>query len=116
MQIWVALVLVPTNMAALVFWSQPYGPAIAVMAVGGMVPNLFILWRETGFSKAMCLPHLFIWPPLMALICVILVSDHEIMRGYWVYLLLLLCVDGVSLVFDSIDAVKWSRGDRAIAS
>ena len=112
-QIWVALILVPVNMAALLFIGAPGGLWVALLAVGGMVPNLFIMIRERGLSKAMALPHLVIWTPLIAVILVTMTGDGppEFRRFLW----LLLAVDALSLGFDYPDALKWARGDRKVA-
>ncbi len=112
-QIWVALILVPVNMAALVFIGAPGGLAVALLAVGGMVPNLFIMMRERGLSKAMALPHLVIWTPLIGVILVTLVGDGP--SAFHRFLWLLLAVDVLSLGFDFPDALKWARGDRKVA-
>ena len=43
---WVALILVPVNLAALLFLSAPQGTLVALLAVGGMAPNLLIMMRD----------------------------------------------------------------------
>ena len=110
-QIWVALILVPVNMAAIFFVAEPDGILIAALAIGGMMPNLFIMIKERGLSKAMALPHLLIWTPLV----LILLTTEHVPGTYHDYLLLLLAVDLLSLAFDYPDAWKWWKGDRAIA-
>lgn len=113
-QIWVALILVPVNIASLWFFYETMGALIAVLAVGGMLPNLLIMAFDRGLSKAMALPHLAVWVPLVAFLIWIVQSPYA--EGpYLTYLWLLLVVDGVSLAFDIPDAWKWLRGDRAIA-
>ena len=111
-QIWVALILVPINMASLWFVSEPKGILIATLAVGGLMPNIVIMVAERGLSKMMALPHLVIWMPLL-----ILLWSHvgATSGGFHSYLWLLLAVDGLSLAFDIPDAWKWWKGDRAIA-
>lgn len=105
-QIWVALILVPVNVAALALLGAPNGLWIAVLAVGGMLPNLGIMIRERGFSKAMALPHVLIWTPLVVLL---LITPKTPLIG------LILAVDLVSLGFDYPDTIKWLRGDRGVA-
>jgi len=113
-QIWVGLILVPVNMASVLFLLEPAGILIAVLAVGGMTPNLFIMIKERGLSKAMALPHLLIWTPLV-LILFSNVQSPQVNGTYQSYLRLLLAVDLLSLAFDYPDAWKWWKGDRAIA-
>ncbi|RMF40862.1 MAG: hypothetical protein D6754_02310 [Alphaproteobacteria bacterium] len=112
-QIWVALILVPVNMVSLAFAGAPGGALVAALAVGGMVPNLAILARERGFSRAMAFPHVVIWTPLIAVIVWRLAAGAE--GTFAAYLWLLLAVDLVSLGFDYTDAWRWWRGEREVA-
>ncbi len=113
-QVWVGLILVPVNMASILFVYQPTGLLIAALAIGGMTPNLYIMIKERGLSKAMSLPHLVIWTPLVIILLTNLGSPW-MQGGYQTYIWLLLAVDLVSLGFDFPDAWKWWKGDRAIA-
>ncbi len=112
-QIWVAVILVPVNMASIFFIFEPQGLLIAALAIGGMLPNLGIMIGERGLSKAMALPHLFLWTPLVVVIWQAL---NTTMGGFAAYLWLVLVVDLVSLGFDCPDAWKWIKGDRGIAA
>lgn len=114
-QLWVVLVLVPVNLASLAFLSAPGGAWIAGLAVGGMAPNLPIMFGERGLSRAMALPHILIWTPLVVLVLLTLTAGALLPPGFRAYLWLLLAVDLISLGFDYADAAKWLRGDRAIA-
>jgi len=114
-QIWVALILVPVNLAPLLFLGAPYAVWVAVLSVGGMMPNLPIMLDERGLSKRMALPHLLIWVPLLVLLGWVLANVDGVTGGYRTLLLLLLVVDLISLGFDFPDALKWWRGDREIA-
>ncbi len=111
-QIWVAGILVPVNMASLAFVSQPKGGWIALLAIGAMVPNMAIILIERGFSKMMALPHLIPWGILVVWL---MVATPQGSAAYGGYLWVLLGVDLVSLGFDIPDAIKWWRGDRATA-
>ena len=114
-QIWVALILVPVNMASLAFIGYPGAVLLAMLAVGGMLPNIAIMIAERGLSKAMALPHLLIWTPLLAVILWMLYAYPSFAPLFRSYLWLLLAVDALSLAFDFPDALKWKRGDRAVA-
>ena len=111
-RIWIALILVPINLAAALFWSHPSGLWIALLAIGGMTPNLALLLFERGFSKAMAFAHLILWPPLVVLILTTLSQPLE--AGYRFFLTALLLVDGISLAFDVPDAWKWWKGARSV--
>jgi len=114
-QVWVALTLVPVNLASLGFLTAPGGTWIAVLAVGGMLLNVPIMLVERGLSKAMAIPHILIWTPLVVLILLTLTAGSLLPSEFRTFLWLLLAVDLISLGFDYPDIVKWLRGDRAVA-
>lgn len=114
-QIWVALILVPANLLPLLFLDQPLVGWVAALSVGGVLPNMAIMLGERGLSKRMALPHVVIWPPLVALIGWLLLAGPVLSPGYQRMLMLVLLVDLISLAFDFVDANKWRKGDRDIA-
>lgn len=111
-QIWVACLLVPINMASLFFLSEPMGIWVALLANIAMMLNLPVMLRDRGFSKAMALPHIIPWTILVALL---IFARPEATGLYASYLIVLLIADTISLAFDYPDALKWLRGDRAVA-
>jgi hypothetical protein len=114
-QYWVLLILAPMNLMPLAFVSEPHGMWVAVLSVGGMLPNLPIMLMERGLSKRMALPHVVIWTPLVLLIGWLLLSDQVLSDGFRWMLIALLLVDLLSLAFDYVDAWKWKLGDRDVA-
>ncbi len=115
-QVWVALVLVPVNLLPLALLGgggvYPW-EGIAVLSVGGMAANLPIMIVERGLSRAMALPHVLLWTPLVIWGGLMLWAAPGAPGA--VVLGVILAVDMVSLGFDYPDAVKWWRGDRRIA-
>lgn len=111
-QIWVAIILVPVNIAALFFVFEPYGLLVAALANGGMLPNLGIMVWERGFSATMALPHVVIWTPLVLLVIWMILTDVTDDPAYRTFLWVLLVVDTLSLVFDFNDARKWMKSRR----
>ena len=114
-QIWVAFILAPVNMASLLFLNEVYGLWIALLAIGGMTPNLVIMAYERGLSKAMALPHLVIWTPLVIIIALWLNDGGPDAQLFPMYLWVLLGVNLISLAFDLKDGLAWLGGDRDIA-
>jgi len=114
-QIWVAVILVPVNLGPLLFYQEPYAFWVAVLSVGGMLPNLPIMLFDRGLSKRMALPHLVIWTPLVVLLVWLLNGLVGANDSYMTMLAVLLVVDLLSLAFDFPDAFKWWRGDRGVA-
>lgn len=100
-QIWVGLILVPVNLAAIFFVNEPRGWLIAILAIGGMFPNLIILLTLRSWPKTMALPHVFIWTPLMFILW-----PYVGMHGF---MTLLFAVNAVSLAFDFKDSWDWWR-------
>ena len=111
-QIWVFIILVPVQVASLFFLSEPLGFWIAILAILGMMPNIFIILYERGFSKLMSIPHLLPWTGLVLLI---IFARPEGSTGFGVYLWVLLVITFISLIFDYIDAIKLWNGDRSVA-
>lgn len=112
-QIWVALILVPVNLATLVFWYAPGGAVIACLAVGGIAINLPVMLVERGFSRTMALSHVALWVPLLIVLMGKLSSVPDDSSGRFLWLLF--AIDLVSLGFDIPDTLKWLRGERDIA-
>nr|WP_309502299.1 hypothetical protein [uncultured Roseovarius sp.] len=111
-QIWVFCILVPANAAAIFFVTAPFGGWVAALAIGGMLPNLWIMLRERGFPDTMALPHVLVWTPLVVLLACLLAGTVELSAGYTRYLWLLLVVDLISLLFDFNDVRHWLRRRR----
>ncbi len=113
-QFWIALILVPVNIAPLAFWTAPNGPVIASLAIAGLAPNLVILLVARGFTKLMALSHLIFWSPLVALLAYGLATG-AITGPFAGLAAVLLIVDVISIGFDLVDFRAWLQGDRARA-
>lgn len=111
-QIWVLIILVPVNMASLLFVYEPMGLVIAFLANIAMMMNLPVMLKDRGFSKMMALPHLLPWTVLVVILVFFAPAAEG---GYVLYLKVLLGVNLISLGFDFPDALKWLRGDRSVA-
>ncbi|MGR3616023.1 MAG: hypothetical protein ACU0BB_08285 [Paracoccaceae bacterium] len=118
-QIWIAVILVPINAVPALFWLQGASAwgLISLLSVSGMALNLPILFKTHGFSKAMAIPHVLLWTPLVILLAQIVMQDGFVASGSLreMTLAALLVVNVISLAFDFVDAWKWWHGDRAIA-
>ena len=109
-QIWVAVLLVPINVAAIFFIDQPSGLWIAILAIGAMMLNIPVMLYDRGFSKLMAFPHLIPWSILVIWIAF---ARPVGSAAYDNYLWILLITNAISLAFDFPDALKWWKGDRA---
>ncbi len=117
-QIWVGFVLIPANVLPFFFldtWSGRAGAMAALLVVATNVP---IMWAAGGMSRAMSLPHLFAWIPLEIALALRISGAAGSLTLTTVELALaivLLLVNGISLVFDAIDSWRWWRGQRAVS-
>jgi len=86
---------------------------IAFLANIGMLLNIPVMIYDRGVSKLMSIPHLVPWT---ALVILIIFYRPEATGLYDTFLSTLLIINLISLAFDYVDAMKWIKGDRAIAS
>jgi len=109
-QIWMVLILVPVNVVSVRFLGQPSAGLIALLAIGGMVPNIVIMIADRGFTNRMAVPHVILWIPLVGFIAYLLfVSDADLSATYATYLKALLIVNLISLTFDIPETMEWYR-------
>lgn len=108
--VWMSVVLLPANVASLFFLDAPLGPVVAILTIGGLLPNLALLAKHRGFTSVMGVPHTLAWLPLLVVAVVVLVTQ-EPSTPYAVYLVVLIAVNGFSLLFDVPDTLRWSRGE-----
>ena len=116
-QVWMFLWLVPVNLVSLWFWNETApvsGMWVAVLANLGMAANLPIMIATRGMGKAMSLPHLVFWTPLVVMLGFGLVAGDG-PTAYRNYLAILWVTNVVSLSFDYKDALEWWRGARDVA-
>ena len=111
-QIWVFVILVPVNFATISFLGEPNGVLIACLAIVGILPNVFFIFWERGFSKIMALSHIIFWIPLVAFISVTYANFES--GPFATFCIILFTVDLISLVFDIKDGLAWFKGDRAV--
>ncbi|WP_281994688.1 hypothetical protein [Ruegeria faecimaris] len=112
-QIWLVVLLIPTNLAPLAYLDQPNGILIAALSIGGMALNLPIMLATRGMSKAMAFPHLICWVPMVFVVIAVFASEAELAIGYAKFLVFLLVIDLISLAFDVNDARVWLKSRSA---
>lgn len=115
-QIWVAGILVPVNMLPFFFLETRAGVAGSLAALFVVATNVPLMWRYGGMNKVLSIPHLFAWVPLTLYLVLLLADDSYrsgMSGGETIMVSLLLAINGISLMFDVVDAIKWIKGDRA---
>lgn len=112
-RLWLALVLLPANAAAFFMKDTPTGHRASRAAMFVAAVNGSIILMQRGWGKALAVPHLFIWIPLLVFAARRL-KEPDIPRRERVYAVVLLVVNGTSVVFDAVDAWRWARGEREV--
>lgn len=115
-KIWMLLILVPVNAASARFIGDPWSWLIAALAFAGMMPNIYIMISDRGFTNRMAVPHVIFWIPLVLMLAYLLLfSDIILPSDYGVYLKFLLVINIISLGFDIPETRAWLRTRREIS-
>ncbi|WP_414433074.1 hypothetical protein [Alcanivorax sp. IL2] len=115
-QIWVVGILVPVNVLPFFLLDTRVGMAAALAALFVAATNGPLMWIYRGMNKVLSIPHLIAWAPLEIYLLMLLADSGFRAEAGDVELglaVLLLTINGISLVFDVIDSAKWMAGDRA---
>lgn len=113
-RLWVALVLIPVNALPFFLLGTETGRWAALASLLVVASNLPIMLIERGLSRLMSIPHLFAWIPLLAFLLLRLGAEPPLAGTELGLALVLLAVNGLSLVFDTIDSLRWLRGEREV--
>ncbi|MEQ9547996.1 MAG: hypothetical protein RIK85_18495 [Marinobacter sp.] len=112
-QVWVAGILVPVNAAAFLFLDTAAGYWTAVAAALVLASNYPIMLGCRGMSRLMSLPHLAIWGPLQVFLLYCL-AVADLAYTEFGFIVVVVVVNGVSLVFDAVDSWRWCAGEREV--
>ena len=108
-QMWVALILFPANLASFFFLDEQFGIIVMLPCTAWWLPNIFILVYEKGFSNLMALPHILPWAALIVLVCTMTPSLTD---SFGIYLWLVTGINAISLAFDIPHAYHLLRRER----
>ncbi|MED5390024.1 MAG: hypothetical protein VX793_14280 [Pseudomonadota bacterium] len=115
-QVWVVGILVPVNVLPFFLLDSRVGVAASLAALFVLVTNGPLVWIYRGMNKVLSIPHLIAWGPLQVYLLLLIADDEFWSRAgsheRWLAVLLLV-INGISLVFDGVDSIKWVAGDRA---
>jgi hypothetical protein len=114
-QWWIAAVLVPVNAAPFLFLETMTGQAGALASLIIVVGNVPLMLAQRGMSRLLSVPHLLAWGPLVSLLAARLLFVEDISNTETMLALVLLAVNGVSLILDTVDAWRWLCGQRHVA-
>jgi hypothetical protein len=113
-QVWTALILVPTNLLPFLWLDTPTGRAGALATGVVMLGGLPIMLAERGLSRLMSVPHLVAWIPLVVLLVARLALDQPMSAAETGLAITLIVVDGISLGFDAFEFIHWCLGNRTV--
>jgi hypothetical protein len=106
--------LIPVNALSFFMLDTPTGRLGATASLVVVLSNLPLMLIERGMSRLLSIPHLIAWIPLCAALLSRGLSDDPISSLERGLLVMLLAVNGVSLMFDSLDSWRWLRGEREV--
>ncbi len=108
--LWVGLLAMVNMVGGLVYIRTMEGQ----LALACLMLAFLIMWgiyAKKGFVRLLGLGHLIAWPPLMIWYAKVLAQGNvEGAFNYW--LMAVLVVNGISLVIDLVDVVRYSLGDK----
>ncbi len=107
---WVAYLIAINLFVPLAFWSHFEARVIAVVFLAGAVLMSYLTER-TGFSRLLGLGHV-LWYPLVIWL-IINLGATPATDGFGIWIRILVGTNIVSLIIDTLDVVRWLRGDRA---
>ncbi len=108
--LWVGLLAMVNMVGGLVYIRTMEGQ----LALVCLMLAFLIMWgiyAKKGFVRLLGLGHLIAWPPLMIWYFKVLAQGNvEGAFKYW--LMAVLVVNGISMVIDLVDVVRYSLGDK----
>lgn len=113
-QFWVGVVLIPVNTAPFFFLHSPIGRAAAMASAFVVLTNVPIMLHQRGMSRLMSVPHLIAWLALLPYLAARLVFGAPLGNAEALLAITLIVVNGISLVFDTLDTWRWLCRKRDI--
>ncbi|MGD9583509.1 MAG: hypothetical protein AB7V26_07545 [Lysobacterales bacterium] len=113
-RLWVAGILIPVNVLPFFLLHTETGRWAALAALLVVATNMPIMLIERGMSRLMSVPHLIAWIPLLVWLLLRINTEPPLAGWERALALALIAINGLSLVFDLIDTLRWLRGERAV--
>ena len=107
-QVWVA-VLVVTNLAPIFFLPRLEAQVVLGTLLASMV-LMTLLTGRFGFTRIVGLGHI-LWFPMLAFL-VARLGDIPANSAFGIWIRAIIVLNGISLVIDTIDAIRYIAGDR----
>ena len=107
-RVW-AILLILVNAGSLLFLDTHYGQAALVAVTVGVV-IMTIIHMRVGFVRLLGIGHLLWIPMLPWMISQLPTVNHD--SSLYLWMVVLIGFNSVSLVIDTIDVVRFLRGER----
>ena len=105
---WAAL-LIAVNLASVFFLDTRFGQAALASIAVAVVTMLFIHARH-GFVRLLGIGHVLWIPMLIWFVAELPTVEPGLLRTW---LIAVIALDAISLVIDTVDVIRWVRGERA---
>jgi len=112
--VWMLGFLIPANLSGLFLLDYVSGFWVALLGATAIAINAVIVFANGGFSKVLAIPHLVFWAPLQVILLYRYFTVPDMSNFEQNYILVVLIINGVSLVFDIFDTKEWLRGSRDV--
>jgi len=112
--VWMLGFLIPANLSGLFLLDYVSGFWVALLGATAIAINAVIVFANGGFSKVLAIPHLVFWAPLQVILLYRYFTVPDMSNFEQNYILVVLIINGVSLVFDIFDTKEWLRGNRDV--
>ena len=114
-KVWISI-LILVNVSSLLFLNTPVGKWTTIAWIFVAMFNAPMIFYFSGLTRALAFPHL-IWLILVPLIIYRLYFDQTSGAAgvsERIFGLVVLVTNGISLLFDILDSVKWFNGKREV--
>ena len=108
-RVWVAT-LVGVNVVAPLFFLPRMEALMALAAMMASMTLMVALTSRFGFTRVLGLAHVF-WAPLLVFF-ILRLGDAPATDVFGVWMRMLILLNGVSLVIDAADVVRYIAGER----
>lgn len=109
---WVLWLMI-VNTASLMFWHTRYGRLVLMFWLANVLTMSALYWL-VGYVRLLGLSHVIWWTPMLYMIWLQRQSltRQQLGSTAFVWLMLLVISDAVSLVIDYVDVIRYLAGDR----
>lgn len=115
-RLWIVIALGGVNLFSFFMLDSQIGVWTAIAAALVLAFNTPTLMIQRGWGKALAISHLFIWIPLIVIVArKLLDGDAQFAPYEYMYGVLVVIVNSISIAFDINDTKEFIQGNREVA-